>query len=464
MSLISVLPSIIEESRAIFTDLMTEAGARAGSPLFRTCEVVSFDKEDHLPGTSEQADENIVAIGDNIDFMKELLRSGFGGRISLIYIDPPFFSKANYDAVLKFYSEKAESPEAIKVSAYDDNWEHGLESYLRMLTIRFLLMRELLADDGCFWVHLDWHGVHYVKIILDEIFGEKNFINEVVWHYKSGGTSKKHYSRKHDTLLFYSKTGQYHFTPQTEKSYNRGYKPYRFKGVKEYRDDVGWYTEVNMKDVWQLDMVGRTAAERTGYATQKPEALLERIIESCSRPGDICADFFGGSGTMAAVANRLGRKFITCDSGDVASVNTIKRLAGAGASFSIKTESVLKATAQTPEVKIKARISPIELSDKFLLEIELQKYDPKNFAFPTDDKGKKLLDSLLHQDSLSLIEYWSIDLNYDGAIHRSDILLSRDKERLETLYRRIGSHFGRISVMTVDAFGNRTNREFDLSE
>ena len=119
-----------------------------------------------------------------------------------------------------------------------------------MLTIRLLMMKDLLAEKGSIWLHLDWHAVHYVKIIMDEIFGEENFINEIIWHYKSGGASKRRFARKHDTLLFYSKSKDYYFLAQKEKSYNRDYKPYRFKGVKEYRDEFGWYTMVNRKDVW----------------------------------------------------------------------------------------------------------------------------------------------------------------------------------------------------------------------
>ena len=112
-----------------------------------------------------------------------------------------------------------------------------MEEYLRMLTVRFFIMKELLAEDGCLWVHLDWHGVHSVKILLDEIFGgEKNFINEIIWNYKSGGVSKKYFARKHDTLLFYAKSQDYYFKAQQEKSYNRDFKPYRFKGVSEYKD------------------------------------------------------------------------------------------------------------------------------------------------------------------------------------------------------------------------------------
>lgn len=463
MSLISLLPSIVEDSRAVFDAIMSETDKNTEIRNFRVSELVNFGHEVHGADISIKPGDNLVAVGENIDFMNDLLKNNFRGTISLVYIDPPFFSKSNYDAVLRLYSEEFKAAESIKVFAYNDNWEHGLESYLRMLTIRFFILRELLAEDGCFWIHLDWHVVHYVKIILDEIFGEKNFVNEVIWQYKSGGTSKRHFSRKHDTLLFYGKTDKYFFKTQTEKSYNRGYKPYRFKGVKEYKDEVGWYTEVNMKDVWQLDMVGRTSSERTGYATQKPEALLERIIECCSEPGDICADFFGGSGTMAAVANKMDRKFIHCDSGKVASVNSIKRLAGAGATFSVHSGMMEKASTPTSDVEISAGISQIDLSDKCILEIELKKYNPKNKEFPTDDKGKQILAALIKKDSLSLIEYWSIDFDYDGIMHKPDVLMAREKYHLETRFRKIGINFGLISVLAVDAFGNRHHREFKFS-
>jgi hypothetical protein len=133
----------------------------------------------------------------------------------------------------------------IKPMAYDDHWKTGMEEYLKMLCVRFFLIKDLLSDEGCFWVHLDWHVVHYVKILLDEIFGEDNFVNEIIWNYKSGGTGKRNFSRKHDTLLFYSKSKKYYFNPLQEKSYNRGFKPYRFKGVQEYEDELGWYTEFN---------------------------------------------------------------------------------------------------------------------------------------------------------------------------------------------------------------------------
>ena len=171
-----------------------------------------------------------------------------------------------------------------------------------MMSIRLYLMKELLSSKGTLYVHLDYRIVHYVKILMDYIFGEENFINEIIWSYKSGGVTNKYYSRKHDTILMYSKTEDYIFNPQKEKSYNRGFKPYRFKGVKEYEDKIGWYTLVNLKDVWNINIVGRSSGERVGYGTQKPEELLERIISTSSNKDSIVADFFAGSGTTGVVA------------------------------------------------------------------------------------------------------------------------------------------------------------------
>ena len=148
---------------------------------------------------------------------------------------------------------------------------------------------------------------------MDEIFGMENMVNEIVWGYRSGGASGRRFARKHDTILLYSKTKEYKFNPQKEKSYNRGALPYNFKGVQEYEDEKGWYTLVNMRDIWEIPMVGRTSGERTGYATQKPEELIRRMVLASTDVGDLCGDFFAGSGTLGAVCMGLGRSFVLCD-------------------------------------------------------------------------------------------------------------------------------------------------------
>jgi adenine specific DNA methylase Mod len=326
MSLLMNLPRILEESRAAFARL-------AEAPV----ETRYVLREDRRGG---DAPGNCLVRGENAAYMHYLLQNrGMAGRLQLIYADPPFFSHNDYGADLKLRSAKLGALPAVRRPAYEDLWTGGMEDYLSMLTLRFLLMRELLSEEGCLWVHLDWHAVHAVKLLLDEIFGTENFVHEVIWQYKSGGAGKRRFARKHDTLLFYAKSKKYYFKALQEKSYNRNYRPYRFKGVKEYKDDLGWYTMVNCKDVWQMDMVGRTAAERSGYATQKPEVLLRRILESCSREGDLCADLFGGSGTLAAVAEDMGRAWISCDAGGLAAACSLNLLGARGSRFSCYEEA-----------------------------------------------------------------------------------------------------------------------------
>ena len=158
-----------------------------------------FGEFELMEGYSEGS---LLCAGDNEDLMKYLLQKrDMAGKIQQIYIDPPFFSKATYDATVKVTNADGDEIK-IKKRAYEDIWEEGMEEYLKMMGVRLMLMKDLLADTGTIWVHLDWHGVYYVKVLMDEIFGEKNFVNEIVWTYKSGGSSKSHFARKHDSPLF----------------------------------------------------------------------------------------------------------------------------------------------------------------------------------------------------------------------------------------------------------------------
>lgn len=272
--------------------------------------------------------KNKLIWGDNKLVMSSLIKQGWAGKINLIYIDPPFFTGADFTIRTKLGDERIEKePSIIEERAYKDTWSGGIASYLKYMYERLVLMRELLAENGSIYVHLDWHVGHYVKVMMDEIFGYENFRNEVAWRYKSGGASEKgHFSKKHDIILFYTKFGNHLLNTLKEKSYNREFKPYNFAGVKEYQDEIGWYTIVNMKDIWNIDMVGRTSGERVDYDTQKPEKLLERIILASTNPGDIVADFFCGSGTTLAVAEKLDRRWIGCDLSKFALQITRKRL------------------------------------------------------------------------------------------------------------------------------------------
>jgi DNA modification methylase len=427
-------------------------------PLTRTETVSGVDGSTrHSPADGPA---NRMIFADNLSAMKSCADQGMAGAFHLIYADPPFFSKNNYEGGTKLKLPAGET-QLSRQTAYRDSWQDGMEGYLRMLVPRFYAFRELLADTGSFWIHLDWHAVHYVKVVLDAIFGGENFINEVIWNYKSGGVSRRRFARKHDSLLFYGKTSRYYFAPQQEKSYNRGLKPYRFKGVKEYRDETGWYTWVNRKDVWQIDMVGRTSGERTGYATQKPEALLARILESCTKEGDLCADFFGGSGTLAAVAQRMGRRWLFCDAGQLAQVSAQKRMLSAGADFEVLAGAGTKLCAEgTFEAACRAEPSPDP--GKTVFRVELTRY-----AFPAglpdaEEKQADLIKSALREDSMQFVAYWSVDFRYDGICFRPQASLCREKDTLESACARLLAVAGPVAVRVADIFGNRSMRLLEV--
>ena len=429
--------------------------ANTGSVEFTMLEEVNPMKSRSVRrADAEECVDNIMYYGDNIRLLKSLAeREENRGKLKLIYIDPPFFSEARYDAVIRVSGSNIRHP------AYDDKWQQGLYGYLRQLTARLILMRELLADDGLIWLHLDWHVVHYARIIMDELFGEKNFVNEIIWTYKSGGSGRRRFARKHDNILVYSKTKHYTFNVLKEKSYNRQFKPYRFKGVKEYRDELGWYTMVNMKDVWHIDMVGRTSAERTGYATQKPEQLLERIVECCTEPGDLCADFFCGSGTLPAVAARMGRSFIACDRGRLAVESTIGRLCAQGAGFRVyaeepehRTEGIRKSRF---EAEVHMSMEGFPGSDKSLVTIRLGSVREHRLPPGMEEKSRTVIRKAVRNSPLDLIEAWSVDFDYDGRVHRPSAVFVRNKKGLEDVCQQIvGPDCRRICVKIADVMGN----------
>lgn len=402
---------------------------------------------------------NRFIYGDNLYIMKAILKGkgcpSMKGKIDLIYIDPPFLSKADYNSKIRLPIK--DKLVTIEKFAYSDMWKEGIVSYLNMLYPRLLVMKDLLSDEGSIYVHLDWHMVHYVKILMDEIFGEDMFLNEIIWSYKSGGVSKKNFSRKHDTILLYSKTKKYIFNPQKEKSYNRGLKPYRFKGVEEFVDDVGWHTLVNMKDVWNIDMVGRTSKERVGYATQKPEKLLERIILASTNEDSIVADFFAGSGTTAAVAEKHNRKWILSDMGSQ-SVSIVKKriIDMEGGQFTFqKLEG--DDSVSNGNLKIK-KVSKTDLEDeKELINIKLEGYEIAVDNIPVKEKYKEIIKGVLEDNSLNLIDYISIDPDYDGNIFISRWQDFREKDRYkiyEDIELKVSKKLKRnIAVEVIDVFG-----------
>ena len=395
--------------------------------------------------------ENSLVWGDNLSYMKWLIQNGYAGRFRLIYIDPPFFTKSKFDATITLRDESGKEHK-IKHLAYDDTFDRSLACYIENMSARLALMKELLADDGLIWVHLDWHSAHYVKLLMDEIFGSKNFRNEIIWQYKSGGSGTKHFARKHDTILVYSKTSNYFINVPKEKSYNRGLKPYRFKGVKEYKDDIGWYTMVNMKDIWPVDMVGRTSAERNGYATQKPLELMRRIIEAATEEGDYCADFFCGSGSFLEAAESLNRHWVGCDSEQLAVSTARKRLDAVHSSY-----DYLLSDESVGYGKLKLRkLMEMRIEDggkMVTLQVENFQVSVDYGHIPMNDRD--LAEQIGKNAPERYIDYLMIDPDYDGAFHPR-ILCNHQLENMPI------TTSGSFAVVAVDVFGKEyIYEEFD---
>ena len=284
------------------------------------------------------------------------------GQIDLIYIDPPYDSKADYRTKITLPGGDIDlKPTVLEQFAYSDTWKDGTVSYLKNLYPRLYLMRELLSDKGSIYIHLDWHVSYYVKILMDEIFGKDCFRNEIVWHYQTyQGQVKGYFPRKHDTIFLYAKTSTPIFrllkdnNPEQTIDFTRwnqflnenneitgGYYPetdsrfmaYYNRFVKDNHRKPGPQDVIlkiegsTIDSVWNVKAVDpKDKEERVGYATQKPEALLERIIKASSNEDSIVADFYAGSGTTGAVAEKLGRRWIMSDLGKPANMIMRKRL------------------------------------------------------------------------------------------------------------------------------------------
>lgn len=273
--------------------------------------------------TFEAGWRNKLIWGDNLLVMGSLLEK-FAGKIDLIYIDPPFATGADF----AFTAEVGESgieiekeQSAIEEKAYRDTWGSGTASYLEMIRARLMLIRELLRPSGSLLLHCDFRLSHVLGALCDDVFGlgdrgasadQPGFRNEIVWLYGLGGSSPKCYPKKHDTLLWYSKSAQWYFEPPMIPATSQ-----RMKGLDK-----------KCPDFWDIPNINNMAEERTGYPTQKPEALLKRAVAAHTKPGDLVADFFCGSGTTLAVAEKLGRRWIGCDLGRWGIHVTRKRLLG----------------------------------------------------------------------------------------------------------------------------------------
>lgn len=349
---------------------------------------------------------NHLVLGDNLPVMSALL-ADYEEKIDLIYVDPPFFSNKGYSTRVG-RGEDSRKPEEWKLAeGYADEWD-DLASYLDMLYPRLQAMHRLLSPTGSFFLHLDWHANSYARILLDEIFGYDNLRNEIIWTYHGPSPIRSAFNRKHDMILFYSKTDQYYFDVDPVRV------PYASNTVDTFKSSpkAGFGKVPDLErgkvpeDWWYFPVVARLHKERTGYPTQKPERLMERIILATTKPGDLVADFFSGAGTTGSVAARLGRRFILSDSQRRAIHTTRARL-------------ILDQEA--PESK-DGSLSPLIVNHEARVKLTPPK-TTTNLGFPDPEvgDGSVRLDPKLADQVL----YWEIDPDYKGKIFQSRLQAAR---------------------------------------
>jgi DNA modification methylase len=257
----------------------------------------------------------------------QALLNDLEGQIDLIYVDPPFLTGKAYSARVGADEDSRRPSEWETIRGYSDDWTSGAE-YLSMLYARLKLMHQLLADTGTMYLHLDWHASAYARVMMDEIFGPDRLLNEIIWVYHGPSPIRSAFNRKHDTILAYTKSDHYTFNVDDVRI------PYADSTVKTFKSSpkAGFGKKPNLKqgkvpeDWWYFPVVARLHSERTGYPTQKPEALMERIILASSNPGDLVADFFCGAGTSLISAQRLGRHWLGCDHTSLAIQTSYRRL------------------------------------------------------------------------------------------------------------------------------------------
>jgi site-specific DNA-methyltransferase (adenine-specific) len=322
-------------------------------------------------------------LGDNLKVMAALLPE-YAGRINLIYTDPPFFTNRHYPARIGRGEDSRRPAEWQLAEGYGDHWA-DMDDYLNFLHPRLRLMHRLLAPSGTLYLHLDWHADACARLLLDEIFGRDRLLNEIIWTYHGPSPIRRAFNRKHDTILVYTRGDEYTFNADAVR------EAYHPNTVRTFHSSIkaGFGKVPNLErgkvpeDWWYFPVVARLHNERTGYPTQKPQALLERVLLASSNPGDLVADFFCGSGTFPTVAALHGRRFLACDNTSRAVQTTCSRLSEQGAPFSLQRES--GSVIPTQEISIKVTVQ---------------------------GKVIRLVDA-------PELDYWEVDPAWDGKVFRS---------------------------------------------
>ncbi len=446
--------------------------------------------------------KNLLIWGENKLVMKSLLNT-FKNRINLIYIDPPFATGGEFNLKIQI----GENGNYLDNIAYKDKWKEGIDSYLNFLYERLVLMKELLSSNGSIYVHLDWHISHYIKLIMDEIFGIENFRNEIIWAYPAASVkTRRFFIRSYDTILFYSKSDDYIFNdnPKIYQEFSDRVKnalKKDDKGVFYYRGGSHNGKKLSRKvyidkggifprDVWNdIPYIRANTAEYQGFSTQKPERLLRRIILASTNKDDLVADFFCGSGTTLTVAEKLGRKWIGCDS-NMYSIHMIrKRILNLSKSNDIINwkKSYNRDPSSFKIIGIDKRDEKNSLPKVFISKdvrnkkiIELKGSTDFIVKIHQDDKKIKveLIDySISFENFVSdkikeniksysdWIDYWSIDFNSKDNIFKN-MWFSYRTPKIRTLslksdlynYKESGSY--KVSVKIVDIFGIETIKSY----
>lgn len=419
---------------------------------------------------------NKIFWGDNLQVMSHLLKE-YRGQVDLIYIDPPYDSKADYKKKIKLKGKEVLNDNSnFEEKQYTDIWTN--DEYLQFMYERLILLKELLSDNGCIYLHCDWHKVHHLRCIMDEVFGQDNFRNEIIWWYLWGGRGKSQWNSKHDNILFYSKSTDWVFNYMdvlddhnlmTEGSKNRLNYAGALVTSKSEKSEIP-EDKVLPSDVWYIATINAMAKEKENYPTQKPEKLLDKIIKASSNEGGLIFDCFMGSGTTQAVAMKLGRRFIGADINLGAIQTTTKRLLNVAKEltstlqeetkytgfqvYNVNNYDIFRNPVQAKELLIKAleiqplpnnslydgekdgrmvKIMPVNrIATRADLNELITNFDYKKFEKLNEDNPKKPVEHLLlvcmgHEPSLAAELKNAVPYNLDVEV--VDIL--RDKANLE---------------------------------
>lgn len=366
-------------------------------------------KETH--GEDQNGWLNKIFWGDNLQVMSHLLKR-YRGQVDLIYIDPPFDSKAEYKKKIELRGKKVENDStAFEEKQYADIWSN--DEYLQFMYERLIILRELLSDTGSIFIHCDRHKQHLIRCLMDEVFGNQvesnsaGLVNEIIWFYPdSPGRPNGRFAPKHDTIFWYSKRGKYTFNPDEIKIPILDASKERYKSTRYLINSQGKRFEYSAKEdedglkipetVWRMSVVKGNANQATDYPTQKPEVLLERIIKASSNPGDLIFDCFMGSGTTQAVALKLGRRFIGADINLGAIDTTVKRLLNIQKELSVtsqkinfnKEQNILYTGFEVYNVNnYDVFRNPVEARDLLVKALELQPL-PQNDLYDGEKDGR----------------------------------------------------------------------------